>query len=128
MRLKRTIAQAACAPIILTFLLFGTDMQAQTQSPDYKNSHLPVEQRVKDLLRRMTLEETVAQLVCLWDQKPQVRRQTDFSTDRGDFSPGKARVVLKNGMGQIGRQRERKGPRESAVFANAVQKFLVENT
>jgi beta-glucosidase len=76
----------------------------------------------------MTLEEKVAQLVCLWTQKPQVRPQTDFQTDRGDFSPEKAQVVLKNGIGQIGRQRERKDPRESALFANAVQKWLVENT
>ncbi|HXG68359.1 MAG TPA: glycoside hydrolase family 3 N-terminal domain-containing protein, partial [Blastocatellia bacterium] len=81
-----------------------------------------------DLLGRMTLEEKVAQLVCLWAQKPQVGPQTDFSTDRGDFSPEKARVVMKNGIGQISRQRERKDPRESAIFANAVQKFLVENT
>jgi beta-glucosidase len=35
---------------------------------------------------------------------------------------------LKNGIGQIARQRERKDPREAARFANALQKWLVENT
>ncbi len=96
--------------------------------PDYRNSQLPVEQRVADLLSRMTLEEKVAQLVCLWAERPQVKPQTDFSTDRGDFSPEKAAVVMKYGVGQIARQRERKEPRDSAVFANALQKWLKENT
>jgi beta-glucosidase len=89
---------------------------------------LPVDQRVKDLLGRMTLEEKVAQLVCLWNSKPQVSQQTNISTDRGDFSPEKARQVMKHGVGQIARQREQKGPRAGAVFANAIQKWLVENT
>lgn len=31
--------------------------QSQATVPDYKNAHLPVEQRVSDLLSRMTLEE-----------------------------------------------------------------------
>ena len=96
--------------------------------PDYKNPRLPVEHRVADLLGRMTLEEKVAQLTCLWTTRPQMGPQTDFSTDRGDFSPDKARLVMKYGIGQVARQRERKGPREGAVFANAVQKWLIENT
>jgi beta-glucosidase len=100
----------------------------QGQPPAYKNARLPVERRVADLLGRMTLEEKVAQLVCLWAGRPQVKPQTDFSTDRGDFSPEKASVVLKNGIGQIARQRERKDPREAATFANALQKWLVEHT
>jgi beta-glucosidase len=76
----------------------------------------------------MTLEEKVAQLTCLWTERPQVGPQTDSSTDRGDFSPEKARLVLKYGIGQVARQRERKGPREGALFANALQKWLIENT
>ena len=102
--------------------------RAQPAAPDYKNARLPVERRVADLLARMTLEEKVAQLVCLWAQRPQVGPQTDFSTDRGDFSPQKAKQVMPHGVGQIARQRERKGPREGALFANAVQKWLVERT
>ena len=103
-------------------------LQSQTNAPDYKNPRLPVERRVADLLSRMTLEEKVAQLVCLWSGRPQVKPQTDFSTDRGDFSPEKAAEVMKNGIGQVARQRERKGPREGALFANALQKWLIENT
>ena len=103
-------------------------MRSQTAMPDYKNPRLPVEQRVADLLSRMTLEEKVAQLTCLWTARPQVGPQTDFSTDRGNFSPDKARMVMKYGIGQVARQRERKGPREGALFANALQKWLIENT
>ena len=113
------IVSAFCLPV------------AHTQDgsrPDYKNPNLPVERRVNDLLSRMTLEEKIAQLTCLWGNRPQVNPQTDFATDRGDFSPAKAAEVMKHGIGQIARQRERKGPREGATFANALQKWLVENT
>jgi beta-glucosidase len=105
-----------------------TPVHSNQQTPDYRNAKLPVDARVADLLKRMTLEEKVAQLVCLWMQKPQPKAPGDLSTDRGDFSAEKARLVMKNGIGQIARQRERKDPRESAVFANALQNFLVENT
>ena len=101
---------------------------SQTLTPDYKNSSLSVDARVADLLKRMTVEEKVAQLVCLWAQRPQVNPQTDFANDRGELSPEKAQQVMKYGIGQIARQRERKGPREGAAFANSVQKWLIENT
>ncbi|MGH9882200.1 MAG: glycoside hydrolase family 3 N-terminal domain-containing protein, partial [Pyrinomonadaceae bacterium] len=113
-------AAGAMMPVVTT--------QSQEKTADYRNRQLPVERRVADLLSRMTLEEKVAQLVCLWAGRPQVKPQTDFSTDRGDFSPAKAQMVMKNGIGQIARQRERKDPREAAIFANTVQKWLVENT
>src|SRR5437016_4358597 len=112
--------------ILLIFPHAGS--RSQTAHPDYKNPRLPVEQRVADLLGRMTQEEKVAQLICLWQARPEVGPQGVFSTDRGDFSPEKASNVMKYGIGQIARQRERKGPREGALFANAVQKWLIEST
>ncbi|HXM47529.1 MAG TPA: glycoside hydrolase family 3 N-terminal domain-containing protein [Pyrinomonadaceae bacterium] len=102
--------------------------QSQGQIPGYKNPRLSIEQRVADLLSRMTLEEKIAQMTCLWVNRPQKNAQTDFATDRGDFSPEKAAQVMKYGIGQIARQREQKGPRDGAVFANAVQKWLQEST
>jgi beta-glucosidase len=102
--------------------------RSQEQIPAYKNPRLSVEKRVDDLLSRMTLEEKIAQLTCLWSNRPQKNAQTNFATDRGDFSPQKAAQVMKYGIGQIARQREQKGPRDGAIFANALQKWLIENT
>jgi beta-glucosidase len=128
LRKKPTVAFSICLAIFISLVFPVSRMNSQERPPDYKNSRLPVDRRVADLLSRMTLEEKVAQLTCLWGNRPQVNPQTDFSTDGGDFSPAKAAEVMKHGIGQIARQRERKDPRKGAQFANAVQKWLVENT
>src|SRR5262249_31273667 len=95
----------------------------QTPAP-YRDAALPIDQRVADLLSRMTLEEKVAQLECLWMTKPQASTAPgNFAVDHGDFSEQKARVVMKDGIGELARQRERKDARQGAIFANAVQKF-----
>lgn len=77
----------------------------------YKNPNLSIDERVADLLKRMTLEEKVAQLVCVW---PRGR----------DLNP----EAMKFGLGQVARQQEKKGPHEGAAFANRTQKWLIENT
>ncbi|HEY0375943.1 MAG TPA: glycoside hydrolase family 3 protein, partial [Pyrinomonadaceae bacterium] len=129
LRSLRSRRALACLCAVLTAAaVLAPASKMQERTPDYKNPRLPVERRVADLLGRMTLEEKVAQLVCLWAMRPQVGQQTDFSTDLGDFSPEKARGVMPHGIGQIARQRERKDPRDAARFANALQKWLVENT
>ncbi len=127
---RRRLIKPLCAAVVVAAWagMPVRDTRSQVAVPDYKNPNLPVDQRVNDLVNRMTIEEKVAQLTCLWSNRPQVKPQTDFSTSRGEFSPEKARDVLKNGIGQIARQRERLDPREGAVFANAVQKWLIENT
>jgi beta-glucosidase len=123
------LIQALCVAIAVTLTIMATGhTHSQGTVPDYKNPKLSIDKRVNDLLSRMTLEEKVAQLTCLWQARPQVKAQTDFSTSRGELSPERAREVLKHGIGQIARQRERMGPREGALFANAVQKWLIENT
>ena len=98
--------------------------------PVYKDASRPVDERVADLLGRMTLEEKVAQTLTIWKQKERI---TD---DDGRFVPEKAAEVLGKGIGHIARPTEMRdrprrvlnGPRENAVFLNALQKWLVENT
>jgi beta-glucosidase len=125
MKLFRRIVTIAS---VITLLPFSTITHSQNAAPDYKNAKLPVDTRVADLLKRMTIEEKVAQLTCLWQQRPEANPPGDLSTDRGELSPEKAQQVMKYGIGQIARQRERKGPRAGAAFANSVQKWLLQNT
>ena len=68
----------ACVGVVLavagTFALKSRIASAQSQSSQqtsapYRDASLPVEQRVADLLSRMTLEEKVAQLEGAWENK-----------------------------------------------------------
>ena len=128
-RRPRSVRAVALVCALLA-LLCAAPRRAGTQerAPDYKNPRLPVERRLADLLGRMTLEEKMAQLVCLWETRPLTGPRAGSPKLHGDFSPEKAREVLKDGVGQIARQREGKEPREAAAFANALQKWLVERT
>jgi len=107
---------------ILLILSFLIPARAQEAMRPYKNRQLSVEQRVADLLSRMTLEEKVAQTQALWQKKALIMDAN------GNFAPDKAAAVLRYGMGQITRPSERKGPREMAEFTNAVQRWVMENT
>src|SRR5262249_17538922 len=116
----------------LVFILaagaFGIRIGVAKDDPDYRNPNLPVEKRVADLLGRMTLEEKVPQVTTPWIRKPNQKPNDGKFSDRGDFSPEAAAVPMKYGIGEIARQRERKDARQSAIYANAVHKWLKENT
>jgi len=98
--------------------------------PLYRDRTRPVDERVRDLLARMTLEEKVAQTLALWKGKEKI---TDA---KGQLDPAGARALLANGLGQLARPTELRdkptrillGPRENALFVNSVQKWLIENT
>jgi len=115
--------------MLVAFILFLTVQTAGQNIPAYRNSALPVEQRVADLLSRMTLEEKVAQLEGNW-QNPASRQDASqtFLDTKGTFLPERAAVVLKEGLGGISRPSENRGPREMAEYTNTVQKWVKENT
>ncbi len=101
--------------------------------PAYKNAKLSVEQRVADLLARMTLEEKLAQIDSAWENRGFViPGQPYFVDSNGKFLPESAKVTLKNGLGQVSRPSENPGgngdPREMAELTNAIQKWVRENT
>jgi beta-glucosidase len=96
--------------------------------PPYRDSKLPVEQRVADLLSRMTLEEKIAQLVGTWQSNLPQGSSGVFVDASGNFLPDRAAVALKNGLGEMTRPSTHRGPREEADFTNTVQKWLRENT
>jgi len=100
----------------------------QPKSLPYKNATLPVTKRVKDLLSRMTLEEKAAQMVCIWQKKPETLVDAD-----GDFDPRKAAKSFKkgHGLGQVGRPSDAgkgKDARGMAELTNAIQKFFLEKS
>jgi beta-glucosidase len=80
-----------------------------------------MEARVESLLAQMTLDEKLAQLGCAWSTE---------LVENDAFSERKARAALANGIGQITRIGASTGlrPRESAAFANRIQRFLREET
>src|SRR5690606_4966902 len=122
----------------LRYILFGgliclaTVLRAQVLP--YKNSQLPIEDRVRDLLGRMTVEEKVGQLSKLlgWDMyekneagihaseklKEAVRNQHIgllWATLRADPWTQK---TLENGL----------SPQEAAKATNAIQRYAVDST
>ncbi len=121
--------------LLASLLLFSSipinaPVQAQGERPSYKNPQLPINERVKDLLSRMTLEEKAAQMMCLWMEKPNDNSRVPKAQMPlgGEFSPEIAKQKMPHGIGQFARQREYRNARRSAEYANAVQKWLIENT
>ncbi len=116
------------------------DRPTSAQRMPYKDASQPVAARVEDLLRRMTLEEKVAQMIGIWEKK------SDIQDAKGDFSSQKASRAFPNGLGQITRPSDKRGvtvsnnaagvaadavnrtARETAEYVNAVQRWAVEQT
>ena len=97
----------------------------------YRNAALPIAERVKDLLGRMTLQEKIAQMHAFWlilseDGNHQVRG--DGFIGKSDANTLQQR--LKSGLGQITRPlgSHSVDAREGVRALNALQKFLVEET
>jgi beta-glucosidase len=98
-------------------------------STSYHDPRLPVEQRVADLLSRMTLEEKIAQMSSVWENPAFFGEMNPPLVDQKlNFLPERAAVTLKNGLGEFSRPGEGRGPRASAEFTNTVQKWVKENT
>jgi beta-glucosidase len=93
----------------------------ESAQPPYRDPTLPVDERVADLLRRMTDDEKAAQLGSVW--------MFELGSGRR-FSRDKATELLAEGVGQITRisGASSLSRTEAAEFANAVQRYLVEET
>jgi beta-glucosidase len=102
--------------LCLGLLLPAAAVTFAQDAPPYKNPRLPIEQRVADLLGRMTLEEKVAELVP--NRTPNVLDTT------GQFTTETARKAFfrmfnpKNPM----------SAHDAAVLHNAAQRYLAEKT
>ncbi len=100
--------------------------KTENKKHPYWNPDLPVELRVQDLLSRMTLEEKVAQMLCVWQSKCGT-----FFDEKGHFNPQSSKLNLQNGLGQIGRLSDAAGgltAYKTAQMANAIQEYMRKNT
>ena len=92
------------------------------QQPPYRDPKIPIDRRVNDLLSRMTLEEKVAQMLCLWGEKKLI-------TDRvGRFSTDSAPKWFRIGIGRIERPQDGHDARAEAEFVNAIQRWVRDST
>ena len=87
----------------------------------YRDPARPIAERIENLLEQMTLGEKLAQLGCVWST--QLVENDSFSLER-------ARELLRDGTGHVTRIGASTGlrPNESAAFANAIQRFLVDES
>ena len=95
--------------LMFVLTLTGTAQTPQT-TPTLLHAQAPVEERVNDLLSRMTLEEKVCQLQCTLEK----------------VEWGKNLTV--NGLGGVGPLLRSLLPAEAARTGNVIQKLAVENT
>ncbi|HEX8839636.1 MAG TPA: glycoside hydrolase family 3 N-terminal domain-containing protein, partial [Sphingomicrobium sp.] len=124
---------AAAAPLLAV-------QAPRVAAAPYKDARQPVSVRVEDLLRRMTLEEKVAQLETVWESKAKLQDA------KGTFSPELASKNFPAGIGGFARPSDFRGvtasngaagasgetvnrdARQTAEYVNAAQHWAVERT
>ncbi|MCX6122873.1 MAG: glycoside hydrolase family 3 C-terminal domain-containing protein [Ignavibacteriales bacterium] len=107
--------------ILIIVLIVNT---AYCQQQAYKNSSLPIEVRVNDLLQRMTIEEQAAQLFSIFS------RDTAAFDKYGNFVSTLDTAIINHGAGSLGTWslwRERSLRRRVQCF-NGIQRYMMEKT
>lgn len=97
---------------------------------DYRDPDLSIEDRVEDLLSRMTLEEKVAQLQTVWAEREHM------ADANGLFDPDSFDTHFPHNIGQLARPNENSfahtqpalSVEETVAFVNAAQHHAMENT
>ncbi|MGA7816801.1 glycoside hydrolase family 3 N-terminal domain-containing protein, partial [Caballeronia sp.] len=103
----------------------------QSKIPLYRNPAAAVDERVSDLLARMTLDEKIAQLHAAWLK---LSSDGNHESRSVDFAHGDAAIsvetLLQHGLGQITRPlgTHTVDPKEGVRALNALQRQMVENT
>ncbi len=117
----RTARHSLIPAFLLLFTLAANSEvkpAADPGTPRYKDASLPVEDRVADLLPRMTLEEKVDQISTGWESRIELIDPT------GTFTNVEARKIILNEWGT----EQKVSPRQMAMLRNAVQRYQVQKT
>jgi beta-glucosidase len=83
--------------ITILFLILFFMACERTEIPKYKNSSIPVEERVEDLVKRMTLEEKVGQLFSWFPRDTGIR----FFNENDEFIVTGGMDNIKHGVGAL---------------------------
>src|SRR5204863_8154252 len=119
--IPHNVTSSRAKAALLGLALMPATASAQARAP-YLDPAQPVERRVEDLLGRMTLEEKVAQMLCLWQGKRAI-------TDRDcRFDPSRAPKWFRIGVGRVERPGEGHGDRAEAEFTNVIQRWVKDRT
>lgn len=108
----------------IILILFAFSIQACTRPDDfiYTQKDATIDNRVEDLLTRMTLEEKVAQMRMFHAQIGVELNESD-ELELSDIVAEK----LKTGIGGIKNPGEHYSPLRSAILNNQLQKYIIEN-
>jgi beta-glucosidase len=112
----RTLAAAISATILLS-RLFAADGGS---APTYRDASAPVQERVHDLLGRMTVDEKIGQITGAWIH-------LDDIASSGLTQDQYFKKVIPNGVGSVA-PLQRLSIDEDVAFRNQIQKYLLEET
>ncbi len=97
-----------------------------THPHPYRNPDLPIDQRVADLLGRMTLPEKLAQMSIF---PGNIAEDVDSLLDAaGRLDAARALAAWPHGAGAVGRLGLHRSPGDTARLGNAIQRLLIEQT
>jgi len=130
-KILRACGARSCMALFLVSTLPCSASAADT--PLYKDARTPVDQRVDDLLARMTLDEKLTQITAIWSQKPQI-----FDA-KGEVDPARLARLYPDGIGQFSRPNDLAGSgsplpvpfrdeRRTVALVNAIQKYQMTKT
>jgi beta-glucosidase len=108
--------------IVLMLLVFFNHSFSQGKKNRYRDAALPIEERVDDLLSRMSLEEKVAQMR-IFHANIGV-----YANKRGDLElSDKVKGKLEIGIGGIKNPGEDLSPLEASKLNNELQAYIIKN-
>jgi beta-glucosidase len=106
-------------PLVLLILMLSCN---KSDEPVYKNKDAKIEERVDDLLARMTLEEKVSQMRMF-----HAMLGIELS-DNGEMElSDNVKQRLVNGIGGIKNPGEHISPEDASLLNNQLQKYIIEN-